>query len=76
MFFLTAPFIERLLLGVAGALRGSGKSREAVLYLEEAYAREPSDRLAFELASALQKAGHNKEALALLSKIEPRKSHC
>ena len=60
----------RLLLGLAGALRGGGKSREAVPYLEEAYAREPSERLAFELASALQKTGHHKEALALLSKIE------
>src|SRR5262249_2870097 len=30
----------RLLLGLAGALRGNGKNKEAVPYLEEAYARE------------------------------------
>ncbi len=60
----------RLLLGLAGALRGNGKQREAVPYLQEAYAREPSDRVAFELASALQKVGQHKEALALLAKIE------
>jgi tetratricopeptide (TPR) repeat protein len=60
----------RLLMGLAGALRGNGKQREALPYLQEVYAREPSDRVAFELASTLQKTGQNKEALALLTKIE------
>jgi thioredoxin-like negative regulator of GroEL len=57
-------------MGLAGALRGNGKQREALPYLEEAYAREPSDRVAFELASTLQKVGQHKEALALLARIE------
>jgi len=61
---------SRLLLGLAGALRGNGKTREAIPYLEEAYAKEPRDGVAFELASALRKAGHHKEALSVLSKIE------
>jgi tetratricopeptide (TPR) repeat protein len=60
----------RLLMGLAGALRGSGKHREALPYLEEAYAKDPTDRVAFELASTLQKAGRNKEALSVLAKIE------
>jgi tetratricopeptide (TPR) repeat protein len=61
---------QRLLIGLAGALRGEGKYREAVPYLQEAYAHEPSDRLAFDLATTLQKVGRNKDALALLAKIE------
>jgi tetratricopeptide (TPR) repeat protein len=60
----------RLLMGLAGALRGHGKNREALPYLQEVYAKEPSDRAAFELATALQKSGQHKEALALLAKIE------
>ena len=60
----------RLLMGLAGALRGNGKQREALPYLEEVYAKEPSDRVAFELASTLQKTGQHKEALALLAKID------
>jgi len=60
----------RLFIGLAGALRGSGKNKEALPYLEEAYAREPDARVAFELATTLQKVGRNKEALALLAKID------
>jgi tetratricopeptide (TPR) repeat protein len=60
----------RLLTGLAGALRGDGKHREALPYLETIYAAEPSDRVAFELATSLQKVGRNKEALALLAKID------
>jgi tetratricopeptide (TPR) repeat protein len=60
----------RLLVGLAGALRGNGKHKEALPYLEEAYDKAPSDRLAFELASTLQKVGQRKEALALLARIE------
>jgi tetratricopeptide (TPR) repeat protein len=60
----------RLLMGLAGALRATGKNREAVPYLEEAYANDPTDRVAFELASALQKSGRHKEALAVLARIQ------
>jgi len=60
----------KLLLGLAGALRANGKHREALPYLEEAYAAQPSDRVAFELASTLQKVGQRKEALAVLARIE------
>jgi len=60
----------RLLLGLAGALRGNGKHREAVPYLREVYANDPSDRVAFELASTLQKVGQHKEALSVLARIE------
>jgi tetratricopeptide (TPR) repeat protein len=61
---------SRLLLGLAGALRANGKLREALPYLEQVYSEQPSDRVAFELATTLQKVGRNKEALALLAKIE------
>ena len=60
----------RLMMGLAGALRASGKHREALLYLEEAYANEPADRVAFELAGTLQKVGRNREALELLARID------
>jgi tetratricopeptide (TPR) repeat protein len=60
----------RLLLGLAGALRGNGKNKEAIPYLEQAYEREPNDRVGFELAVALQKTGHRKEALMVLAKID------
>ena len=60
----------RLLLGLAGALRGNGKHKDAVPFLEEAYEREPADRVGFELASTLQKAGRHKEALMVLARID------
>jgi tetratricopeptide (TPR) repeat protein len=60
----------RLLTGLSGALRGNGKYKEALPYLEEAYAQQPSDRMAFDLATTLRKVGKNKEALALLAQIE------
>jgi tetratricopeptide (TPR) repeat protein len=60
----------RLLLALAGALRANGKHKEALPVLEEAYAMQPSDRVAFELASTLQKVGQRKEALAVLARIE------
>jgi len=63
---------ERLLQGLAGALRGNGKDREALPYLEEAYRRHPSDRLAFELAQVYRKVGRYDRALELLNKIEKR----
>ncbi len=63
---------ERLLIGLAGAMRGRGRDKEALPYLEEAYRLHPSDRLAFELAQAYRKAGKYDRALALLNKIEKR----
>ncbi len=61
---------ERLLLGLAGALRGNGRDREALPYLEEAYKRRPTSRLAFELAQVYRKAGRYDRATELLNKIE------
>ncbi len=63
---------DRLLLGLAGALRGQGKDREALPYLEEAYRRSPSERIAFELAQVYRKVGRYDRALQLLNKIEKR----
>jgi tetratricopeptide (TPR) repeat protein len=60
----------RLLLGLVGALRANGKHKEALPYLQEAYEKEPGDRVAFELASTLQKTGHHKEALTILARID------
>jgi tetratricopeptide (TPR) repeat protein len=64
---------KRLTAGLAGALLGRGKDREALPYLKESYANDPTDRQAFELARTLKKLGHNKEALELLERIEPSK---
>jgi predicted Zn-dependent protease len=60
----------RLLVSYAGALRGNGKPRAALPYLEEAYRREPTDRLAFELARLMHEVGRTREASQLLSRIE------
>jgi Tfp pilus assembly protein PilF len=60
----------RLLVSYGGALRGNGKPRAALPYLEEAYRREPTDRLAFELAKLMHEVGRTKEASQLLSRIE------
>jgi len=65
---------ERLLTGLGGALRGNGKSKEALPFMEEAYRRQPTDRLAFELAKLYQKLGRNDKALELLSKISPQRA--
>ena len=61
---------DRLLVALAGALAANRKYREAVPFLEEAYARQPTDRLAFDLAKLYQKTGQNDRALELLRKIE------
>lgn len=60
----------RLLVSYSGALRGNGKPRAALPYLEEAYRREPTDRLGFELARLMHEVGRTKEASQLLSRIE------
>jgi cytochrome c-type biogenesis protein CcmH/NrfG len=60
----------RLLVSFAGALRANGKPRAALPHLEEAYAREPTDRLAFELAKVMHEVGRHQQALQILSKID------
>ena len=62
---------QKLILGLAGALQGSGKSREALPLLREAFAAQPADRLGLELARTLRKLGYSKEALEVLAKVEP-----
>ena len=61
---------DRLLLGLGGALAANGKAREAVPLLEDVYARQPTERLAYELAGLHRKLGNNARALALLADIE------
>jgi tetratricopeptide (TPR) repeat protein len=61
---------ERLLVALAGALSADGKPREAVPFLEEAYALRPSDRLGLELARLYRRLGQNERALQLLAEIE------
>jgi tetratricopeptide (TPR) repeat protein len=60
----------RLLAGLAGALAANGKPKEALPYLEEAYALRPSDRLGFDLAQLYRRLGQNERALRLLDEIE------
>ena len=64
---------DRLLVGFAGALSGSRKYKEALPYLEQAHERQPTDRLAFELAKIYQRLGRNDRALALIANIESRR---
>jgi len=61
---------QKLILGLAGALQGTGKSREALPFLREAFAAQPTDRLGLELARTLRKLGYSKEALEVLAKVE------
>jgi len=61
----------RLLVSYSGALRGNGKPRAALPYLQEAYRREPTDRLGFELAKLMHELGRTAEASQILSTIEP-----
>jgi tetratricopeptide (TPR) repeat protein len=61
---------DRLLLAFGGALAANDKPKEAVVLLEEVYARQPSDRLAFELARLYRKLGRNDRALELLARID------
>jgi Flp pilus assembly protein TadD len=60
----------RLLASLAGALDANGKPQEAVPLAEEAYARQPTSRLGFELAKLYQKVGRARDAARLLQKIE------
>lgn len=61
---------ERLLAGLAGALNAGGKPREALPYLEEAYALGRSGRLGLELAQLYRRLGRADRALELLAEIE------
>ena len=61
---------ERLLAGLAGALSADGKPREALPYLEEAYAMRRNARLGFDLAQLYRRLGQNDRALQLLAEIE------
>lgn len=61
----------RLLVSLAGALRSNGKPRAALPYLEEAYRREPTDRLGFELAKLMHELGRTAEASQILARIQP-----
>jgi tetratricopeptide (TPR) repeat protein len=61
----------RLLVSYSGALRANGKPRAALPYLEEAYRRQPTDRLALELAKLLRELGRYEEARKMLATIEP-----
>ncbi len=60
---------DRLLVALGGALAANDKPEEAVTLLEEVYARQPSDRLALELARLYRKLGRNERALELLARI-------
>ena len=62
---------QKLILGLAGALQGNTKSREALPLLREAFAAQPVARLGLELARTLRKLGYSKEALEILAKVEP-----
>lgn len=61
----------RLLVSLSGALRANGKPRAALPHLEEAYKREPTDRLGLELAKLMRELGRYDEALRILSRIKP-----
>jgi tetratricopeptide (TPR) repeat protein len=61
---------DRLTVGMAGALAGSGKYKEAVPYLENAYRGSPTPRRAMDLAKAYSKTGRKAEARELLEKVE------
>ncbi|MGH7305954.1 MAG: tetratricopeptide repeat protein [Candidatus Rokuibacteriota bacterium] len=61
----------RLLVSFSGALRANGKPRAALPYLEEAYRRQSTDRLALELAKLLRELGRYDEAKRMLATIEP-----
>lgn len=60
----------RTLTGLAGALTGDGKYKAALPYLEEAYRRSPTDRLAFEIARVLKKLNRSEQAMVYLQKVQ------
>jgi predicted Zn-dependent protease len=64
---------DRLLLSLSRALDGNGRPKEAASFYEEVYARQPTDRLAYEMARLYKKLGRNDRALELLSDIERSK---
>ena len=64
----------RTLVGLAGSLNGDGKHKAALPYLEEAYRRSPTDRLAFELARTLRRLNRNQQAMFYLQKAQASQS--
>jgi tetratricopeptide (TPR) repeat protein len=61
---------ERLLTGLAGALSADGRPREALPYLEDAYALRRNPRTGLELARLHRRLGQSQRALQLLAEIE------
>jgi tetratricopeptide (TPR) repeat protein len=61
---------NRTLTGLAGSLTGDGKYKAALPYLEEAYRRAPTSRLAFEIARVLKKMNRNQQAMVYLQKVQ------
>jgi tetratricopeptide (TPR) repeat protein len=60
----------RLLSDLGGALSVNGKPKEALPFLEEAYAMEPTDRLGLELARLYRRLGRNDRALEVLAQLQ------
>lgn len=65
---------QRLLLGLAGALSGDQKYKEAVTYMEQAHQNQPTEFNTLELARLLHKVGERDRALRLLDTIDKRQS--
>ena len=65
---------QRLLMGLAGALSGDQKYKEALIYMEQAHERAPSELTTFELAKLLQRVGDRERALRLLDTIDKRQT--
>ncbi len=65
---------DALLVSLAGALSANGKPREAIPLLEKVYARQPSTRLAYDLAGLYRRVGRNDRALAMLEAIERKRT--
>jgi tetratricopeptide (TPR) repeat protein len=65
---------DRLLMGLAGALSGGRKYKEALPHVEQVYMQRPSERVAFELAKLYQRTGRNDRALELIATIEQRRA--
>jgi Tfp pilus assembly protein PilF len=61
---------DRLLLAFGGVLAGNGEAAEALPLLETVYPRQPSERLAYEIARLHKKVGDNERALFWLTEVE------
>lgn len=65
---------DPLLVSLAGVLSANGKPREAIPLLERVHARQPSQRLAYDLARLYQRVGQNDRAREMLKTIERNSS--